>query len=332
VNSLERTLNLLAGEPVDRPPNFDIVMQYAAHLIEAPLSRYYQDYRVLCAANMAALETFDLDIVQAISDPYREAADLGMQIEFPEDSLPLGTEPLLGDPARLATLRPIDPSRGRRMSDRIEAVRWFHQRVGGDVPVMGWVEGAMAEAADLRGLSNLLLDLYDRPEWVSELLEITGQQAIAFARAQAEAGADIVGLGESVASQVSPRVYERLILPWEQRIFAAVREAGAIPRLHICGDTSAILPQMARSGAEIIDLDWMVDLWRAGALYTEYNVAGTIPSPARWLALSGNHDPVERGISNAGCEIPLGTPAENMHAQTRAIADYGAQHVRQEAL
>ncbi len=347
MNSLERTLARIAGEPVDRPPNFDILMQYAAHLIGAPLSRYYQDYRVLCEANMAALEAFDLDIVQTISDPYREAADLGMKIEFPEDNLPLGIDLLLADPARIADLRVIDPSLGRRMSDRLEAVRWFRERVGGEVPILGWVEGAMAEAADLRGVSNLLLDLYDRPEWVVELLEITGAQAIAFARAQVEAGADIVGLGESVASQISPRVYERLVLPWQQRIFEAVRAAGAIPRLHICGDTNGIIPHMARTGAEIIDLDWMVDLQRAATLYNGYNNSRTIPSPARWLALSGNQDPVAvmlqgtpdevyaaslrcleimgpRGISNAGCEIPLGTPPENMHAQTRAIADYAA--------
>ncbi len=348
MNALERTLRRLAGEPVDRPPNLDILMQYAAHLIGAPLGRYYQDYRVLCEANMAALEAFELDIVQAISDPYREAADFGMAVSFPEDTLPLAPVPLLADPARISSLRPMDPSLGRRMSDRVAAVRWLYEHVGGEVPVMGWVEGAMAEAADLRGVANLLLDLYDRPDWVSDLLEITGEQAILFARAQVQAGADIIGLGESVASQVSPRVYERLILPWQQRIFAAVREAGAIPRLHICGDTSGILAPMAASGAEIIDLDWMVDLRRAGTLYTEYNDSGTIPSPARWLSPSGNQDPVAvmlqgtpdevyaatlaclealgpRGISNAGCEIPLGTPPENMHAQTRAIHAFGAR-------
>lgn len=114
MNSLERTLARIAGEPVDRPPNFDILMQYAAHLIGAPLSRYYQDYRVLCEANMAALEAFDLDIVQTISDPYREAADLGMKIEFPEDNLPLGIDLLLADPARIAS-RPLRrPHRGAR--------------------------------------------------------------------------------------------------------------------------------------------------------------------------------------------------------------------------
>jgi hypothetical protein len=84
LNSAERLSRRLKGEPVDRPPNFDIFMTFAAHFIGEPLSRYYQDYRVLSRANFAVREAFDLDILQAISDPYREAADLGLQVEFPE--------------------------------------------------------------------------------------------------------------------------------------------------------------------------------------------------------------------------------------------------------
>jgi hypothetical protein len=52
-------------------------MTLAAHHIGRPLAEYYQDYRVLVAANMAMLESYELDIVQAISDPFRETADFG---------------------------------------------------------------------------------------------------------------------------------------------------------------------------------------------------------------------------------------------------------------
>ena len=45
----------------------------------------------------------------------------------------------------------------------------------------------------------------------------------------------------------------------------------------------AIVDGGTASGAEIIDLDWMVDIEEAGALYNHYNAEG-IPSPARWLA------------------------------------------------
>ncbi|MGC8780196.1 MAG: uroporphyrinogen decarboxylase family protein [Anaerolineae bacterium] len=336
MNSYERLTRRLRGEPVDRPPNFDIMMQFAAHYIGQPLSRYYNDYRVLCAANFAVQEAFDLDILQAISDPYREAADCGLPVEFPDDGLPIWQGPLLIEPADLARLKPPKPEEGRRMSDRLAAIRLFREQAGGRVPIMGWVEGALAEAADLRGVSALLTDLYDRPDWVVELLEICTEMEIAFARAQIAAGADIIGLGDAIASQISPRAYRRFALPYEQRIFAAVREMGAIPRLHICGNTTRILADMAESGAQIIDIDWMVDMGQAAQVFGER------------AAVCGNFDPVRvmrygtpeqvqeavranlaaggpRCISMAGCEIPDGTPHANLRAQAAALRAFSSR-------
>jgi MtaA/CmuA family methyltransferase len=332
MNPSERVSARLAGQPVDRPPNFNIMMQLASHHIGQPLSRYYQHYRVLCDANFAVQEAFDLDILQAISDPYREAADCGLDVTFPDDSLPIAAGPLLADPAGLARLKPPAPENGRRMSDRLAAVRLLRERAGGDVPVMGWVEGALAEAADLRGIGNLLTDLIDRPEWVAELVEMCAEMEIAFARAQVAAGADIIGLGDAIASQMAPRLYRQFALPYEQRIFAAVHEMGALARLHICGNTTRILADMAESGADIIDIDWMVDMGRA---------AETFGARA---AVCGNQDPVAimlrgapedvrnavrgcmaaggpRSFSAAGCEIPDETPRANLLAHAAALRD-----------
>ncbi|MCU0508117.1 MAG: hypothetical protein MUC34_06925 [Anaerolineae bacterium] len=290
MNSSERVAARLRGEPVDRPPNFNIIMQFGAHYIGKPLSAYYQDYRVLCEANFAVRDAFDLDILQAISDPYREAADAGLKVTYPEDSLLLAPAPLLQEPGDLDHLRYPKPEDGPRMTDRLNAVRLLKERAGGQVPVMGWVEGALAEAADLRGVSRLMTDLIDRPEWVREVLERCVEVEIAFAVAQIEAGADIIGLGDAVASQISPRAY-------------------------------------------IIDLDWMVDMAKAAEVF------GDRAAPC------GNHDPVAvmlqgtpetvraaveaelraggpRCISMAGCEIPSGTPDENMKAHAAALREW----------
>jgi uroporphyrinogen decarboxylase len=332
MNAHERLTNRLKGAPVDRPPNFNILMTFAARHIGRPLSEYYLDYRVLVDANLAMVEDFESGIMQAISDPYREAHDFGAEIEFPEDGLPLCKIPLLQDPDKLRTVRKPDPATGRRMSDRVNAVRLMREKVGDEVPVMGWVEGALSEAADLRGDSNILMDLYDRPEWVEELLELCTETGIDFARAQVEAGAHIVGLGDAIGSQVSPELYRRFALPYEKRIFRVIREMGAIPRLHICGDTNRIVPDMVESGAQIIDLDWMVDLQSAAERFGDR------------VSFWGNFDPVAvmlqgspenvyratqecmqrggpRSISAAGCEVPIGTPHENLHAQVRALQE-----------
>ncbi len=330
----QRMKRRLNGESVDRPPNFDIFMTFAAHHIDQPLSKYYKDHKVLVAANMAVLEDFELDIVQAISDPYRETADFGATIEFPEDNLPLSRRPLLSDPKELSNLCPPDPASGGRMSDRLEAIRLFREKVGGDVPIMGWVEGALAEAADLRGVTNLMMDLVQRPEWVQELLEICVEVEIAFARAQMAAGADIIGLGDAIASQISPKMYRQFAQPYEQRIFEAVHEMGGIARLHICGNTNKIVADMVESGADIIDLDWMVDMKAAADAFGDR------------ISFCGNFDPVavmlqsmpnevfeatqmclnmggNRSFSAAGCEIPDSTPHENLRAQTKALRDFG---------
>lgn len=330
LTSYERFVRRLGGEPVDRTPNFNIMMTFAAHFIGEPLSRYYQDFRVLTEANLAVQESFNLDILQVISDPYREAADFGLQVHFPEDDLPVAREPLLNKPADLINLTSPDPGNGKRMSDRLEAIRLLHQRKGGQVPIMGWVEGALAEAADLRGMLPLMIDLTLRPDWVVELLEQIVQVEIKFAQEQVKAGATIIGLGDAVASQVSPEMYRQFALPYEKRIFAAVHELGGIARLHICGDTTHILEAMTTSGADIIDIDWMVDIEQAARVFEGRT------------ALCGNFDPVavmlqgtleevgraildcqakggEQYISAAGCEIPDGTPQSNLRIQAEVL-------------
>jgi uroporphyrinogen decarboxylase len=334
MNSFQRFENVLRQEPVDRALNFDILMTFAAHYVKKPLAEYYQNFRVLCAANFAVAEDFKIDILQAISDPFREAADLGAAISFPEDGLPVCTEPLLKELPDLKRLKLVAPESGRRMSDRIYAIEYFCAKSGGEIPVMGWVEGALAEAADLRGMNQLMFDLYENESWVTELLEFCTAQAIQFAAAQIEAGADIIGLGDAVCSQISAPMFAKFGLPFEQQIFKTVREMGAVPRLHICGDTTHFFPYMLHSGAEIIDLDWMVDLATAAQFAGDR------------VILCGNFDPVQillrgtpeavaqattdglksggkRYISAAGCEVPDGTPPANLLAQHFALKAAG---------
>ena len=285
---------------------------------------------MLVEANLAVVADFGVDILQAISDPYREAADFGLDVDFPADNLPLNRKPLIAEVDDLKKLVPPNPTAGRRMSDRLEAIRLFREKAGGEIPIMGWVEGALAEASDLRGMYLTMTDLVSRPDWLTELLEICAEVEIAFARAQIEAGADIIGLGDAVCSQISPKMYRQFALPYEQRIFAVVHEMGAAARLHICGNTTRLLPDMLQSGADIIDLDWMVDIEKAAQLFDDRTaICGNFDPVA--VMLQGTPETVRDAIlaciqkggtrlfSGAGCEIPDGTPDENLLAQRQTL-------------
>jgi uroporphyrinogen-III decarboxylase len=95
VNSTERLIKRLKGEAVDRPPNFDIFMTYAAHYIKQPLSKYYRIFGYYVTRIMQCWKLLNLDIVQAISDSYREAADFGLEVEFPFVDLHQSKKPLI---------------------------------------------------------------------------------------------------------------------------------------------------------------------------------------------------------------------------------------------
>jgi hypothetical protein len=79
---------------------------------------------------------------------------------------------LLDDPLDVITLRKPDPTAGPRMVDRLLTIRLLRDKVRKEVPVMGWVERALAQVPNLRGPGAILLDLVEQPAWLPELPEI----------------------------------------------------------------------------------------------------------------------------------------------------------------
>jgi MtaA/CmuA family methyltransferase len=210
------------------------------------------------------------------------------------------------------------------MSNRIEAVAELHRRVSSDLLVEGWVEGPCAEASDLRGINTLMTDFFDDPEFINALFERVVQVAIKFARLQIEAGASIIGIGDAAASLVGPAIYEEFVWPWEKKLVDAIHQTGAMTRLHICGNTNFALEKIGHLGCTIVDLDSMVDMRKARAAMPNQVLDGNL-DPVRVVLQRDDRDVLEaleqcrdqvgtRYIAAAGCEIPRGTPPENLKA------------------
>jgi uroporphyrinogen-III decarboxylase len=70
-------LGHLDGQPVDRLPAMPITMMFAARLAGIPYREYCTDFRALARGQVAVARRFGFDHVSAISDPAREAVDLG---------------------------------------------------------------------------------------------------------------------------------------------------------------------------------------------------------------------------------------------------------------
>ncbi|MFP4378929.1 MAG: uroporphyrinogen decarboxylase family protein [Candidatus Sumerlaeia bacterium] len=324
MNSKERYMAMVRGKEVDFIPRIPIVMQFAAEYIGSNYGKLASDYRTLVQANVACAKDFGFDQLSLISDPYRETQGFGGKVEYIPDGVPRCTAPLENS-KDLADLKRPDPQTSERMRDRLDGACAYAKDYGQEYSIMGWVEGPAAEAADLRGVMNFLMDVMDDEGFVEALMDRCLETAIEFARAQILAGCDTIGIGDAIASQLSPDIYEKMVQPREAKLVEAIQSAGGIARLHICGNITHLLPGIAEMGVDILDVDHMVDMAAAREA-----VGGD-------CVLAGNLDPVEavkngapEGIRaavreivetvglpcmvNAGCEIPSGTPEANLKA------------------
>lgn len=322
----ERIIGMIRGETTDRLPFMPITMMFAADQIGRPYREYVTDYRVLVDAQLVTAEKFDIDYVSCISDPAREAFDCGASVTFFEDQPPAIDESrvLLADKARLKNLQVPDLYAGGRMHDRLKAAALFREQAAGRL-IEGWIEGPCAEAADLRGINTLMMDFFDDPPFVEDLMDFVVEMEIAFAKAQIEAGVDLIGIGDAASSLVGPRLYEQFVWPRQQRLVDAIHGMGALVRLHVCGNTKGNLKGMGQLGCAIVDIDYPVPMEEArGAMAPGQVLLGNI-DPVKVLR-NGKPEKVRaalqecweaagpRYIVGAGCEVPRGTPDENLLA------------------
>ena len=329
----ERVMNWLSGKHVDRIPNFNILMTFAARYIGRGMDEFCRDPRVLVEGNFAANEAFGIDLLNTMSDAYRETADYGAPIRYPADGLPV-CEHLITEPKDIEKLRPFRIEDSTRMLDRLRAIELYKREGGNHWPIMGWVEGCAAESADLMGLTDYIMAIYDEPEMVREMMDICLETAINCIGPQVAAGADIIGVGDAVASVMGPDMYREWIFPYQQQIFSEIRRCGAIGRLHICGDIAPLLPDLQNCGADIIDVDWMVDFQTAyDSLQDKAFICGNF-NPVS-VVMDGTPTSIKQAVNEccdigkdrciimAGCEIPRDTPHENLLAVHTALVERG---------
>ncbi len=324
MNPCERYTGVLRGRPVDCLPRIPILMQYAAEHIGSDYAAFASDHRVLVRANEQCAKDFGFDQLSCISDPYRETQGFGSTIEYMKNGPPRSTHPLQ-DSKDLSSLLKPDPLTSQRMLDRIKAAEAYKERFQGEYSILGWIEGPAAEAADLRDVTTFLIDLIDDEVFAGELMDLCVNVGISFAQAQVRAGADTIGVGDAIASQVDPQTYEKLIQPRQKQLVQAIQDMDALVKLHICGNITHLLPGIADLGVDILDVDHMV------------NMPAVRCAVGSGVAISGNMDPVSVVLKgtpaairnavlsayeqvgnpymvNAGCEIPSGTPPENLRA------------------
>ncbi len=336
---LERVRGVIAGTPVDHLPAQPMAMMLAAKHAGVPYIDYTRDARTMAECQLKMVRDFGIDCVLMCSDPAREVIDIAGEdsVKWFEDQGPVINElrAALADKARLNEFKVPDPHHPGRMHDRIRAIEICHDELRGETSVVGWVEGPLALAQELRGLTSVMTDVVDDPAFVRDLMDFTSEVAIVYAAAQIEAGADTIGMSDAAASMIGPRHYRDLVLPWQRRTLQAVRDAHpeVILRQHMCGNVDALIAHMATLPVDIYELDFPTNLTAARAgLGPDRVILGNVSTITYMLTGSPEDVRQECGkcfetcgpyhIVGAGCELSPFTPPENLHAMVRFASEH----------
>ena len=290
-----RDLVLTAGyfESPTRVPVTPYDGNFAARCTGTKIDAYCTDAETMAAVQLAAQTLTKQDMLVAQSDGYYMAEGFGLPTKRRQDDTPIPEAPLIEHAADAAGLSVPDPLRDGRMPVYIEAIRLLRRRVGNDMAIRATGTGPLSLAGHLMGIERFVTELamaeveadLEREQALGRLMALCTEATTRFALAALEAGADVVQIGDSLASldMISPAIYRKWAYPHERLFFDAVRPAaeqrGALGLLHICGDTTIIIDEMANTGAHILEIDWKVDLQGARAVV------------GNRCALMGNLDP-----------------------------------------
>jgi len=339
MKSIERVRNTLAGRPVDHLAAQPMSMMFSAKNAGIPYIDYTRDGIKMAQAQIKLREDFGIDCLLTCSDPAREVIDIAGEdsVDWFVDQGPAIDEgrAALQDKSLLKKWSVPDPLNSARMYDRVQSIEYMRKHGGPDVSIVGWIEGPLALAAELRGLNTIMMDFLDDPDFVTELLNFCADVAIRYAPAQIESGADTIGMSDAAASIIGPQLYEEFVFPVQLRVLESIqkRYPHVIRRLHMCGRTDPLISQMRKLPVDIYELDFPVHLpdGRAG-LGPDRVICGNVSTITELF--EGTPDEVYEAcrrchetcgsyhIVGAGCEISPLTPVENLKAMFAYARDH----------
>ncbi len=350
MTSRERVMTSLSHREPDRAPLVPFAMTFSAKFAGIPFKKYVSDAAALAEAEVKTARAFGWDAAIVSSDVGAYASAFGAEVHMPEDDVPR----LLGPAIRLECAREdfekLEPPENyldrSRVAEMIQAVGLIKKEVGDELAVIGWTEGPFQGAMLLFGADPRALFLMKQdPGVLKEIIAWYGEFEFAVAKAMIDAGADIIGAGESVGYFMSPETFMEYVYPYEKTTFKKISDYGAPVLIHCCGYVPQCIgfaPEVNPGGA--IQFDYQVNLGKAKKQIGEaVTIMGNLDCN-RLLHLGSERD-VEKACKKAieqagpgggfwlsgGCEIPRDMPFENMRAMLKAVKKYGRYPIKRDS-
>ena len=306
----ERLLLAARGKPVDATPVW-LMRQAGRYLPEYRAIREKVPFLELCKTPDLAAEVtvqpvrrLGVDAAIIFSDILIPVEAMGLALQL-DDAGPRLPQPVRteADVSRLAIPDPED-----RTGFVAEAIRRTRKALSDSVPVIGFcgapftLAAYMVEGGGSRTFLNIKRLLFEQRPVAHALFDKLTRTLIPYLQMQVAAGASLVQIFDSWGGELSPRDFESFSLPYLQRIVSALKSS--VPVILFGTGMSTLLPLMRATGADVLGLDWRIDIAEARRLLgPQLAVQGNLDPAALFLPAADLESSVQDILQGAG---PIG--------------------------
>lgn len=267
-------LRAAKGEILPRPPVW--MMRQAGRYMQIyrELRDKYPSFRERSENADLAIEislqpwrAFQPDGVIMFSDILTPLAGIGIPFDIIESKGPIIDSPIRTQ-AQVDQLNPLDPDQSLPFIKTI--LKTLRQEVGNKSTVLGfvgapWTLAAYAvEGKGSKSYSVIKGMAFSEPSVLHQFLDKLADMIATYVRYQIDCGAQVVQIFDSWAGQLTPQDYDVFALPYQQKVVRLVKETHPdTPLILYISGSAGVLERMAKSGVDIISVDWTVDLAEA---------------------------------------------------------------------
>ncbi|MHB8146449.1 MAG: uroporphyrinogen decarboxylase [Vulcanimicrobiaceae bacterium] len=289
---------------------------------------------VAAEVTVGTVRKLGVDAAIIFADILLPLIPMGLGLQFEKGEGPNIERPIrcAEDLDRLPHVNPADS-----LSFVAKTIALTQADLRGEAPVIGFagapftVSSYAVEGGSSRNFVATKTMMYRQPHVWNRLMSYIADLTAAYLEMQIDAGADAVQLFDSWVGALSPEDYLQFVLPYTQQVIASVRSR--VPVIYFGTMTGSLLEMMRESGADVIGLDWRVDLNEAwGRLGSGLAVQGNL-DPVRLFAGASDirkavRDILARAegqpghIFNLGHGVLPGTPVDNVLAMIDAVHEY----------
>jgi uroporphyrinogen decarboxylase len=305
-------LRACRGGPVEHVPVW-MMRQAGRYLPEYRAVRARHSFLEVCKTPALAVEVslqpfleLAVDAVIVFSDILIPVEAMGLAVEF------FDSGPALPHPIRtyedVKALRDFDPGKDTKFVG--DTIAQLCRELGPEVPVLGFAAAPwtlacyMIDGRAKSGFGAVKRMLYCEPELMRELLSRIARNTARYLQAQIAAGAAAVQLFDTWAGELSEADYDEFALPSIQLLLDELH-AGETPVIYYSKGTSHLLGSISRLGADVLSVDWRVDLADARAVCRKrsgppFAVQGNIDPSLLLGPIEGIHRAVQEAIAKTG--------------------------------